>query len=65
VILRPEVLALVGYVALLCILALLGMVLFAYGVSERRVLPGGIGIRDALTTWGMVAFLALSIVALL
>ena len=65
VILEPSVLALVAYVSLLCVLALLGSVLFAYGVSERRILPGGIGVREALSSLGMLAFLLLSVAALL
>ncbi|MDO4807531.1 MAG: putative ABC exporter domain-containing protein, partial [Coriobacteriales bacterium] len=65
VILEPGVLALVVYVALLLAIALLGSVFFAYGVSERTIMPGGIGIGEALASWGMVVFEVLAVGTLL
>lgn len=65
VILEPGVLSLVVYVALLLAIALLGSVFFAYGVSERTIMPGGIGIGEALASWGMVVFEVLAVGTLL
>ena len=62
---EPAVLALIAYVTLLVVLALLGVVLFAYGLSERRIMPGGIKVAQAFSAWGVVVFLVLSVAALL
>jgi hypothetical protein len=61
----PGVMALLAYLALLFVLTLLGSVVFALGVSERRIRPGGVTLRDALTSWGMVAFVVVTLAALL
>lgn len=65
VITDPGVMALMAYLALLFVLTLLGSVIFAYGVSERRIQPGSVSLRVALTSWGMVAFVVISLAALL
>lgn len=61
----PAVLALLTYLALLFVLTLLGAVVFSLGVSERRIRPGGVTLRVALTSWGMVAFAIVTLAALL
>ncbi|MBQ1409958.1 MAG: CPBP family intramembrane metalloprotease [Oscillospiraceae bacterium] len=62
---RPEVLVLVLYVAAVLILALFGAIVFAFGVRERELSPGGARVKTACSAWGIVLFLVLSVLMLL
>lgn len=61
VIARPGVLALVLYLALILILALFGAVVFFFGVRERELSREGARVKTALSAWGIVFFVTLSV----
>ena len=65
VISKPGVLALVLYMALLLILSLFGAVVFFFGVRERDVSPDGVQTKTAFSAWGILLFLAVSILLML
>jgi hypothetical protein len=65
VISEPGVIALIAYLLLLFVLTLFGSVVFAFGLRENRVRRGGVSLSAALSTFGMLAFLLISVVALL
>lgn len=65
VITHPGVLALLLYVLILLVLSLLGSVVFLFGVRERELSPDGISVKAALSSWGIVVFLVLGVLALL
>lgn len=65
VILEPGVLALLAYLALLFVLALLGAVLCAFGVREHDLSPDGITLSTSLLAPGMVFFELLALAAML
>lgn len=61
VITRPGVLALLLYVTLLLLLALFGAVVFFFGVRERALSRDGARTKTALSAWGIVLFVVVSI----
>ena len=65
VITKPAVFGLLLYVALLLILSLFGAVVFFFGVRERNISPNGVRTKTALSAWGVLAFLIVSLLILL
>ena len=61
VISQPGVLALLIYVVLLLVLALLGSVVFFFGLRHQEVSPEGARPKTALSAWGILLFLAVSV----
>lgn len=58
ILLNPGVILLLIYVALLFALSLLGLVLFLFGIRELDLREGGIRVKHALSSCGIVVFLA-------
>ena len=65
VITHPGVLALLLYVAGLFVLFLFGAVVFFFGVREREVSPDGVRMKTVFSSWGIILFLVITIIALL
>ena len=65
VIALPGVLVMLLYLALLLVLSLLGAVVFFFGVRERELSPNGARVKTALSSWGILLFLAASAALLL
>lgn len=61
----PAVLGLLLYIATVLILSLLGAVVFFFGVRERELSPNGARVKTALSSWGILLFLAASAALLL
>lgn len=61
----PAVLGLLLYLATVLILSLLGAVVFFFGVRERELSPNGARVKTALSSWGILLFLAASAALLL
>ena len=57
----PAVLGLLLYVATVLILALFGAVVFFFGLRERELSPNGTRVKTALSAWGIVLFLVISV----
>ena len=65
VITHPGVLALLLYVAGLFVLFLFGAVVFFFDVREREVSPDGVRMKTVFSSWGIILFLVITIIALL
>ena len=64
VLLEPGVLALLVFLTLAFVLYLFGAVAFAFGVHERELSPDGVSMRAAFSSWGMLVFVGLTLIAL-
>ncbi len=61
VITQPGVLALLLYVVLLLVLSLLGSIVFFFGLRQENLSPDGTRSKTALSAWGILLFLGISV----
>ena len=65
VITKPAVFGLLLYVALLLSLSLFGAVVFFFGIRERDISSDGVRTKTALSAWGVLTFVAVSLAIIL
>ncbi len=65
IILEPGVLVLIIYIVLVILMFLLGSVTFFFGIRERALSADNVEMKTAITSWGIVLFLAVTIAGIL